>query len=470
MSRAATLVLCIAIIALTTGATPTPTSTPSTLVPRDLVEPSNIPPGHNDTVICVYAISGQYGLLPRVLYYSSLVLGILGRYQRWLVMGALASALSYAGSTAIHMLAMLKSRTPVFDLDILAAWAVLTTGCLAFAGLVHWSSALRQSEARIVIVIWGVLIGMSCIVGRALLLDIHSDALPACRSPAGELLTTAAELASNQFNCTYTCFTAKTAMRQPDEIRVIPTERLLGTYANLGAILIGPVLAAAHKSVSYNLSPHTPSYVCTMMVMAYINSTLHMRLSQSTYNTACRTWYGGYILLFQYMRRAMFKGGLKRLLVALIVVPLLFLDLLFDILTPPLFIANIVFNELNLMKPNLPVEEDYSSVGQWSPVVSAALVLIASLINQYVGWFKAQRRAKKQQQQQQQQGHEENAQRAWGPSPPPLQPSSLADLGLQENGEVVQKLSAQETLQRLRVDSEVLKPSPKAVVRERTCM
>ncbi|KAK2787251.1 hypothetical protein FQN52_007340 [Onygenales sp. PD_12] len=74
-----------------------------------LVQPSNIPEGYsaNDTIICVYPMSGQYSFLLRLLYYASLVFAILGRYQRWLAMGALASALSYAGSTAIHAMALI---------------------------------------------------------------------------------------------------------------------------------------------------------------------------------------------------------------------------------------------------------------------------------------------------------------------------------------------------------------------------
>ncbi|WEW57025.1 hypothetical protein PRK78_002484 [Emydomyces testavorans] len=465
MSRCRSFLLCmiflLCILSPTIPASPTRT-VPSQLVYRDLVKPSNIPKGHNDTVICVYPISGQYGLLPRLVYYITLVLGIVGRYQRWLVMGALASALSYAGATAIHMLALPTSRTPVFDLDILAAWAVLTTGCLAFAALVHWSSALRHSEGRIVIILWGALVGIGCITGRSLLLDVHSDAEPACRSSAGDLLTSRSELASPKFNCTYKCFDAKSPMRQTNEVTAIPTNQLLGTYANLGVVLLVPILAAAQKALTFNLTPHTPSQACTSLVMVYVNSSLNLRLSQSTYNAACESWYGGYILLFHYARKARFKLGVKKRLVTLIVFPLIFLDLLFDLTAAPLFIANIIFNELNLLKTDLPMEEGYSSVGQWSPIVSAVLVLIASLINRFVSWWKTKKQL--------------------GKRPPPEKEetqfatplcqrfplTSAGYFGMQENGVVIQKLAPQETL---RIDPEIeLKPSPPAHIRERSFM
>ncbi|KAK2798938.1 hypothetical protein FQN50_008669 [Emmonsiellopsis sp. PD_5] len=326
-------------------------------------------------------MSGQYDFLPRLLYYASLVFAILGRYQRWLVMGALASALSYAGSTAIHAMALITSRRPVVDLDILAAWGVLSTGCLAFAALVHWSRALRESGARLVLILWGVLVATGCIFGHVELMNIHSDAEPACRSASGALLTRPYELVNPLFNCTYKCFGHKSPMRDPSEIIAIPTNHLLGTYANLGLILVAPVLAAAHKTLALNVYPHTPSQECTRLAMIYINSSINTRLSQSLYNSASSSWYGGYIILFQYIRKARSKTHKKNLLVAMVVYSWMILDLLLDLSTPPMFITNIVVNELNLMRTKLPNEEGIASVGQWAPVVAASLVIIASLIN-----------------------------------------------------------------------------------------
>ena len=87
---------------------------------------------HADLILCVYPISGAYGLLPRLLYYVTLALAIFGRNQEWLVIGALASALTYSGTSAVHMMSLCSSRKDVFDLDISGAWAVLTTGALAY--------------------------------------------------------------------------------------------------------------------------------------------------------------------------------------------------------------------------------------------------------------------------------------------------------------------------------------------------
>ncbi|OAX79230.1 hypothetical protein ACJ72_06454 [Emergomyces africanus] len=376
---------------------PEPPTSPD-IARRDLVEPSNIPNGYNasNTVICVYPVSGQYGFLPRLLYYASLTLAILGRYQRWLVMGALASALSYAGSTAIHAMALVSSRKPVFDLDILAAWAVLSTGCMAFVGLVHWSRAMRQSEARLVLVLWGMLVGIGCLFCRAELLDIRSDAEPACRSASGILLMAPYQTVDPQFsNCTYKCFGTKTPMRNPSKISAILTTRLLTSYANLGTILVVPILAAAYKSIALNMHPHTPSELCTRFVVTQINSSLNMNLSQQVYNTACSSWYGGYMVLFHYIHRARLHRQRKARIIAMLIYPWLLLELLFDLAAPPLFITNIVVNEINLMKTSLPYDEEVASIGQWSPIVAAALVVMASVINKGTRTYSA-RKCRKQ--------------------------------------------------------------------------
>lgn len=384
-----------------TVATPTRTSNHA-LAPRDIIEPSNLPRGHNDTVVCVFPISGQYGLLPRVLYYVTLVFAIVGRHQTWLVLGALASALSYAGAASIHMIALVGSnKKPIYDLDILPVWAILTTGCLAFAALVNWSSTIRQSNSRVVFILWGALVGAGCLTGRGLLLDADSISEPACRSSKnGALLTNEFELLDPQFNCTYNCFGSKVPMRNFSELQAIPSNLLRGKFSAFVYVLMAPVLTAAHKSVSIDFRPHSPSERCRRLVMGYLDNSLNARLSQHVYDSACSTWYGGYFLLLQYSYRAKFRSNFKRRLGVIVLCPLVLLELFLDMATPPIFVGNIIFNELKLINPQLPTEEGVASVGQWSPVVSAILVVIASIIDRSIEWYGDRKRMNKSQESQ----------------------------------------------------------------------
>jgi hypothetical protein len=71
----------------------------------------------------------------------------------------------------------------------------------------------------------------------------------------------------------------------------------------------------------------------------------------------------------------------KHLFHATVVWPWLIIELVLDVLTPPMFIANITLNELNLQGSNLPNNEQPYAVGQWSPLSSALLLMIAAAIN-----------------------------------------------------------------------------------------
>ncbi|KAK2756803.1 hypothetical protein FQN54_005249 [Arachnomyces sp. PD_36] len=352
-------------------------------IPEIAPLPPEDPSQRHDTVVCIYPISGTYGFLPRLLYYASLILAILGRYQQWLVLGALASALSYAGTAAIHLIVLVKSRENVFDLDILGAWAVVSSACLAFVALVHWSSTIHESRSRLVLVLWGCLVGIGCIFGNTELRNMDTRSLPACRSESGELFTSLADSIDPQFSkCSYECFSAANVIRDPEEIIAIPSRIILEGYlATLGAVLFPMVLMAAYKSVSLNMNPHTPSMLCIRFVMLYTNDSHNPRLAQQSYNTACQSWYGGYMMLFHYIHKAKYATAKKGLITAILIYPWILLELFLDLIAPFLFAVNIIINEITLMNTGLPLEEEYHSVGQWGPLVSAGLVILAAIIN-----------------------------------------------------------------------------------------
>jgi len=337
--------------------------------------------GHTSQVNCVYPISGAYGLLPRVLYYVTLVFAIFGRSKEWLIIGALVSALTYAGTTAIHMMALIRSRKGVFDLDIMAAWAVLSTGALAYIGIIHWSSTLRNSRARIVMVIWGFLIGMALIFGRALLFDTPLDPPePACYSSRGKLLEQPMELISPEFNCTYKCFSVSRPMRHRYEIQAIPHHYLANQYTKLAFVLVGPIQFAAYAAVSIDSLEHTPSVMCLRYIMSRLIQPRHPdKLTNMVYKASMETWYGGYFALLGYIRRV--RWSWVKLWWASFLIPWLTISFVIDVTCLPLMITNIVLNEVTLLAGNLPTNESSMAIGQWGPVVAATLVVVAACIN-----------------------------------------------------------------------------------------
>lgn len=69
-------------------------------------------------------------------------------------------------------------------------------------------------------------------------------------------------------------------------------------------------------------------------------------------------------------------------------------ELLVDLATPFLFVANIVVNEITLMNPELPLEEAYPAVGQWGPLVSAAFIILATVINKSIDMHQEKKKAR----------------------------------------------------------------------------
>jgi hypothetical protein len=337
--------------------------------------------GHVTEINCVYPISGTYGFLPRLLYYITLLLAIFGRSKEWLIIGALVSALTYAGTSAIHIMTLVRSKRGVFDLDIMAAWAVLSTGALAYIGIIHWSSTLRNSRARTVMVYWGILIGISLIFGRSELFDTPlSPPEPACYSSQGKLLATPIELISPDFNCTYACFSLTKPLRHRYEIQAVPHHLLAGKYSRLALVLVGPIQFAAYAAVSFDSLQHTPSVLCQRWVMRYlIQPERTEEMTKVVYKASMETWYGGYFALVGYIRRI--KWSWTKFWCASLLIPWLAISLLIDVFCIPLMVTNIVINEVTLLSGNLPVNESSIAIGQWGPIVSSLLVVVAACIN-----------------------------------------------------------------------------------------
>lgn len=71
------------------------------------IGPLSIPEVFTYRLPCAYPISGQYGFLPRLLYYVLLLFSFILRKHEWLSGGALAGAMAYSFSACVHAFALL---------------------------------------------------------------------------------------------------------------------------------------------------------------------------------------------------------------------------------------------------------------------------------------------------------------------------------------------------------------------------
>jgi hypothetical protein len=353
--------------------------------------PNNVPE-HPTHMNCVYALSGTYGLLPRVVYYVTLILAIFGRTREWLVIGALVSALTYAGTAAIHQMALAEGRADIYDLDILGAWAILSTGALAYIAMMHWSSTLRNTDARLVLLSWGILVGTGLIFGRTELFNSPlSPPEPACYSSKGQLLIYPIELVSPDFNCTYKCFSKRKPMRQANEVMAVPRSTLQNRWTDLSIVLIGPIQFAAYAALSYTSMDHSPSGVCTRIVMKFLDPKHHEAIVKHIYNASEDHMFGGYFALFHFVRRS--KWSKSKAIICFLTLPWFVMCLVVDICALPLMVVNIILNELSFGIPQLPVNEANFAIGQWGPIVSSVLVIIATIMNRGMIWHHRRKQA-----------------------------------------------------------------------------
>jgi len=245
---------------------------------------------------------------------------------------------------------------------------------------INWSTTLRNSRARIVMICWGALIGIGLIWGRAELYDTSlSPGEPACYSSSGELLSKPYQLLDRRFNCTYQCFSVRKPLREPSETVAIPRSLLSGRFSRLSLVLVGPFMFAAYAAVSWDTREHSPSQIYTRMVMSYLDPKHHAEITKSIYTAASERRYGGYFALFSYVHRA--KWSVRKCVLSFLAVPWFALALALDLLCIPLMIINIVLNEINLVGSHLPTTEAPFAIGQWGPIVGSLLVVIAAIIN-----------------------------------------------------------------------------------------
>ncbi|KLJ12289.1 hypothetical protein EMPG_12662 [Blastomyces silverae] len=137
----------------------------STRVSAASEEDLNIYGGYGPDVLCVFPISGPYNLLQRILFYLLLLFAVLCRRQKWLVFGALASAMSYSGAAALHGLLLASPARKAIDLDIYGIFAITSSGAMLTAPLLNWSSTLIYAEKRKrwIVIMWGVLLVLGAI-------------------------------------------------------------------------------------------------------------------------------------------------------------------------------------------------------------------------------------------------------------------------------------------------------------------
>ena len=185
-------------------------------------------------IMCVYPISGQYGLLNRILFYTLLLFATASCEWTWLSIGALAYVMNYSGATAIHaFLLMIAAKGAVLDLDAFGTWSILSAATLVCVPAFWLSRKIRNSAYSAVFVVWDILVCFGSVFGAMTYFIHHMPREDVCYSLPSRanstMLTQAAQLDSPAFfNCTYACFGRQQLMRSQDDITAESPSTIFG--------------------------------------------------------------------------------------------------------------------------------------------------------------------------------------------------------------------------------------------------
>ncbi|PGH06231.1 hypothetical protein AJ80_08200 [Polytolypa hystricis UAMH7299] len=344
----------------------------------------NVYGGSGPNVLCVFPISGPYNFLQRLLFYVLLVFAVLARRQKWLVFGALASAMSYSGAAAIHGLLLVSGiRTPI-DLDVYGVFAVTASGVMLTAPLLNWSTTLiyASKRHRYIVMLWGglLLLGATVTVASIFVNEARMIA-PSCR-PKGDVSPSQASLFSNPTeDCVYTCSPQRRLFRPPNDVQAWPNH--IGRARDIVSVFM----------------PTTYSYILTWAIVGIVARTCYKRKISSQcpedYNVTASSTKDVLGLrrigtfLSEQDRKSTTNSSVAteklppRPQQNLSRMERFWLSFRYYLMLGHFaaFITNVVMTEYRLK--DLPNNEQPYEVGQWAPWVSVALVVLAQAINRF---------------------------------------------------------------------------------------
>ena len=329
---------------------------------------------------CILPISGQYGLLPRLLFYLLLCFSLMVRSHEWLAVGALAATMTYSGTVAVHiMLASFLSPASAAD-DLPPMKAILSTACIMAVPLFNWSTTLRRLRARPLIIYWDVLIVTaylsSCFGNLSYYMpELLSSIRPQLRDILCELdpgpPASLPPILYRQWLTAHSC-------NNPCDLVAhnIPFRSGDSTYA---LVFLGNNPAApAWFSVTPQLERLLDLWILPILVLQGYYSCLVGRSSPAQLRNQL------FLTICCRGRGETWLNTTQNFTAKYLAIMVYMLSMAMLVISPAVCIANLVLRELySLQAPWVLESESPTMVGQWSPWVTVGLALLGAVIARY---------------------------------------------------------------------------------------
>ena len=373
---------------------------------------------------CVYPLSGQYDVLPRMLFYAMLVVAVLFRRCTWVASAAVGTVMTYSSVAALHFFVMLpffdwghleqegsgrldiQSVTAAGDIDFWGIAPVLATAGVMLTPMMAWSATFRSNKAKAVMVYWALLVFAALIPVLKLMLGWQRGkwyvpqlaSISYCTGSGPECSFN--NLADNQYWELY------------NQCQCVDFCGLLSPYAPLrrGTNMI-PFL---YRKSSWNIICRQScndkklnrliGYIVALWTFAIVQGLLAVLHSQSTQeqvrnrifrilsadsHSVISYFFKGErerkiierFHLEQYPRKDSFYWRGRFLVAKTVAATYVVLTLLGVILYPAVFILTVVAIEILL--GSLPASEQSDAIGAWGPWTAAAFIVLSSAIARY---------------------------------------------------------------------------------------
>ncbi|KAK2764396.1 Mannose-6-phosphate isomerase [Arachnomyces sp. PD_36] len=306
--------------------------------------------------------------------------GALARRRKWLVIGALTTAMSYSGAAAIHAMLLVSPSRDYIDLNIYAIFAITSTAVILSVLLLVWSTTLGKAGRRLryIVLIWFtlVLVGSIFTVGMMYAEQVHSEA-PACVDPKTIDTSAASLIPSETEDCSYACFhRGGRLFHTEDQIKAWPNTlssvsdttsiyfpTAVSYLISFGAITM---IQRSRKKKQGQKGLDPAAYDTRPTKGPSKNSSIEQRLrewwlsrsgaviSPRTHEFPPKTRFPRFWAAWENFAFLALFGAVA---------------------------ANCIMNEVRIY--GFPTNEEAQEVGQWAPWVAVGLVVLAQVINKY---------------------------------------------------------------------------------------
>lgn len=375
---------------------------------------------------CAYPISGQYGFLPRLLYYVLLVSCLVFHRHVWLSTAALGTAMTYGATSAVHAFALIarykytsadsfnehtyaKDHITYFgDLDLAGIYPILAAGCIMLPPILNWSTTIRENDAQPILLYWGILMFAALVatlisIGKGgyvtpyqVYTQLATCAIDNTKGCTVDALSNSAinNKYSREFyakcNCNDTCgavsldtapYRKGTAMQawlvKDQTITILSSNAFSVAYY---VVLVALVLTICYGAVSMAESKWTQQQVREWVFRRLIGRNQYDRIQNSAQRD--KEAVPDEATMNQYHhRRTGFLHFLDicHLFIAKCTAALIYvLAILMIFLSPMAFVMSVIINEI--LTHSYPVAELESAIGQWAPWISTGFVIAAAII------------------------------------------------------------------------------------------